>query len=321
MTVSPATFTIGANLPWLRYGGDFGANAWHPRGGLSRRTDLSEVRLQLTRLAARGVSVVRWFMLCDGRAGVRFAPDGTPLGPDEALFTDIDMAETLAAEAGVALMPVLLDFAWCSRARQVSGVQLGGRRRVLADPARRAALLERVLVPLFDRYGRSAAIRAWDLINEPEWVTRGAATWNPLRGVSWRAMRSFVREAAASVHSRTSQQVTVGSASTRWLALVRGTGLDFYQPHWYDRLERHSPLDRPVERLRLDRPAWLGEFPTRGSAHSPRRLLEAARRAGYEGALFWSVLADDNATLANATDADELDFADREDTAGDRRDA
>ena len=29
-------FQVGANLPWLQYGGDFGANAWSPRGGLAR---------------------------------------------------------------------------------------------------------------------------------------------------------------------------------------------------------------------------------------------------------------------------------------------
>ena len=27
---------VGINLPWLDYGGDFGANAWQPDGGFAR---------------------------------------------------------------------------------------------------------------------------------------------------------------------------------------------------------------------------------------------------------------------------------------------
>ena len=319
MPLSPRPFTVGANLPWLRYGGDFGANAWHPRGGLSRRADLDDLRAQLARLVSRGVSVLRWFMLCDGRAGIRFATDGTPRGPDEALFDDVDVAVGLASEAGLRLIFVLLDFHWCRPRRLVEGVQLGGRRAVLARPAWRAALLETTFKPILVRYGRHPAIQAWDLINEPEWVTRRAALWNPFRGISRDAMRSYIREAAAAVHALTDHRTTVGSAGVRWLPLVRGTGLDFYQAHWYDHLERRSPLERPVRQLGLDRPVWLGEFPTRGSVRGPGRLVEAARRAGYEGALFWSVFGADDATVANPTETEELDFAKRDDE-GDRRD-
>jgi hypothetical protein len=88
----------------------------------------------------------------------------------------------------------------------------------------------------------------------------------------------------------------VGSASTRWLALVQGLGLDFYQPHWYDRFEAVAPLATPVADLACDRPVVLGEFPTRGSRSDPEVVLTTARRAGYAGALYWSVMADDSAT-------------------------
>jgi hypothetical protein len=88
----------------------------------------------------------------------------------------------------------------------------------------------------------------------------------------------------------------VGSASARWLRLVRGLGLDLYQVHWYDRHDRRAPLATPVSALGLDRPAILGEFPTRGSAHAPEQILAIAARAGYAGALAWSALATDEAT-------------------------
>jgi hypothetical protein len=70
------SFVLGANLPWIRYGGDFGANAWSPEGGLSTRPDDRQRALTvLLRLRDLGVTRVRWFFLCDLRAGVRFRED------------------------------------------------------------------------------------------------------------------------------------------------------------------------------------------------------------------------------------------------------
>jgi len=91
-------------------------------------------------------------------------------------------------------------------------------------------------------------------------------------------------------------RVTVGSASTRYLPAVQGLGLDFYQPHWYDKFERRNPLATPVVTLGCDAPVLLGEFPTRGSQKTPATLIATARAAGYAGAMFWSVMADDSAT-------------------------
>ena len=78
-------FLIGANLPVVE-DREFGRNAWHPLGGLSRRADLARVADTLRSAAAHGVKAVRWFILCDGRAGIRFDESGAPKGPDESLF-------------------------------------------------------------------------------------------------------------------------------------------------------------------------------------------------------------------------------------------
>jgi hypothetical protein len=291
-------FLIGANLPWVRYG-DFGANAWQPRGGLALRNDLPLVEAQLVELAAHGVRALRWFLLCDGRAGVRFAPDGTPLGYDGALERDVDAALGLAGRAGLQVVFVVLDFHWCRRRRVHRRVPLGGHARVLRDDRRRAALLDRVLDPLLQRFGDAPEVLAWDLMNEPEWVTFGLGTWRPW-AVTRSQMRAYLAGGVERVHARTRHLATVGSASTRWLGLVRGLGLDVYQPHWYDALDSRAPLSHTVSGLELDRPAWLGELPTRGSRHRPRALLEAARRAGYAGAFFWSARASDRRTDAQA---------------------
>lgn len=289
-------FLIGANLPWINYGGDFGANSWRPSGGLSSIGVPPAARRALMDFRSRGVTALRWFLFCDGRAGIRFDGNGDPLGPDTCIWADVDAALDLAASVDMQLMPTLFDFHWCGRRQWVDGVPLKGRRRVIASQRARQMLLDRLLTPLFDRYGRHPRIAAWDIFNEPEWATFGLGTHHPLRSVSLRTMRSFLGEVAALAHARTIQPVTVGSASAAWLDLVRGLGLDFYQVHWYDHLERETPLGRQVAGFELDRPVLLGEFPTRGSARGTASLITTARAAGYTGAFLWSVLAEDHAS-------------------------
>jgi hypothetical protein len=108
-------------------------------------------------------------------------------------------------------------------------------------------------------------------------------------------MREFIGDMCARARTITAQPITVGSASARWLPLVSGAGLDFYQIHWYDQVERGIGF-KAVHEFNVDRPVILGEFPTRGSAHRPDALFEMADRAGYRGAFLWSLLADDEAT-------------------------
>ena len=67
-------FVVGANLPWLRYGWDFGANAWSPQGGLASRGRDARAR-RTAGLAAcarrRGPALVRalrWPRRPEGRA-------------------------------------------------------------------------------------------------------------------------------------------------------------------------------------------------------------------------------------------------------------
>ena len=292
----PPAFLHGANLPWLRYGGDFGANAWSPGGGLATHGVPPEVHDDLARLRAGGAAWLRWFVLCDGRAGIRFDGDGTPLGVDDHVRADLDVALDLAASVDLRLVLTLFDFHWFAAAREVSGVQLGGRRRVIARRTRRTALIDRVVAPIVAHVGAHPALGAWDVINEPEWATFGIGTFDPRRSIRRSVMRAFIREVAGAARAAGPAPVTVGSAHVRGLDLVRGLGLDFYQVHWYDHLEADMPLTRPVSALALDGPVVLGEFPTRGSRRDAAAILDVARAAGYAGGWFWSVRADDTAT-------------------------
>lgn len=285
-------FVEGVNLPWLRYGCDFGASAWFPRGGLASGRDRDRLRAALEASAVRRVEVVRWFVLCDGRSGLREDGDGTPSGLDGSVLADFGAALDELARAGMKMLPALIDFHWGLPARHVRGVQTGGRLEVLRDARRREALIQRVLRPLLSAFGHEPTIAAWDLFNEPEWLTLGVGRWDPRGAVDAADIRALVRDVATLAHEVTGHPVTVGSASPAWLWLVRGLDLDFYAPHWYASAGPPWPLERPLSALTPDRPVVLGEFAGASEA-AVARTTSLARQAGYAGALAWRLDPDD----------------------------
>jgi len=294
--VTEAGFVVGANLPWWSYGGDFGANVWAPEGGLAHLASLQALEDVFKGLAADGMRWVRWFLLCDGRAGIEWDPDGEPLGLDRFVLPDLAAALDLAERHGLKLVLTIFDFPWFGSGREAGGVQLGGRSKTVADDGQRERLLDTVVEPILSQYGRSGAVSAWDIVNEPEWATRAFGGRASRGAIVAEEMRAFIGQVVERIHGRTIHQATVGLASAKGLPLVRDLGLDLYQIHWYDLLEADSPLDRPVSALELDRPVLLGEFPTRGSARSAASILETAQASGYAGALAWSVRTSDPAS-------------------------
>lgn len=282
----PDTFIVGANLPWLTYGLDFGANAWQPDGGIARPENLARLDVAFRQLANANIRHIRWFLLCDGRAGIECDQQGRPVGPDGCLFRDLDAALEIARRHGLQVMFVLLDFHWCANASDLRGVQMGGRSNLLASRGGRSALLETVIGPLMERYGREPSIFAWDIFNEPEWI----------RTLTRDELRGFLVDAIALARSCARQPITIGSAGLRWRRRYDDLDLDFHQVHWYDTLKRQPPLTTPVDQLGYDRPVVLGEFPTKGSSLPPDRIIEMARAAGYSGAFYWSLLAGDDAS-------------------------
>jgi hypothetical protein len=289
---NPDRFVVGVNLPWIGYGTDVGASLWFPNGGLSRQVDaLDRLDQTLSAIARDGMSAVRVFLLCDARSGVRFDREGHPLGIDDAVLPDVDALLSAARRHHIGLVPVLLDFHLCDAPTIVNGVQLGGHSQLITCRDARTAFIDRVLQPIVERCANDDAVIAWDVINEPEWCLRGSPLLTET-AVSFDDLQRFLGEAVASVkRSAGHQPVTIGCAGTWRLDLVTPLGLDFYQVHWYDRFG-WSALSRPVTELGLgDRPVILGEFGGRGGRIT--EVLEAAKRAGYEGALIWSALADD----------------------------
>lgn len=122
-------------------------------------------------------------------------------------------------------------------------------------------------------------------------------------------MRELIGALVARARGLVAQPITVGLARAKWVSLVEGLDVDFYQAHWYDHVEA-GRLPRPVADLGLDRPIVLGEFPTAGSAYTADALVAHAAAAGYAGTWPWSILAEDGATdraaVGRALDAERL---------------
>jgi hypothetical protein len=286
-------FVQGVNLPWLSYGNDFGSSAWHPDGGTARPEQRQRLHTLFQELKRQGFTSLRWFMLCDGRSGIRWDAQGMPVGLDDHVFADIDAALEVARAHDLGVIFVLFDFHWFGTTDLVRGVQLRGRLDAVANRRKRRALFHRVIVPILTRYGRTPSIWAWDIVNEPEWATCALGGHNPAVSLMPWQMRRFLKHVTKLVHRHTNQMATVGLASAHGLPLVRGIGLDFYQIHWYDRVEETAPLDRHVRVFQSDRSLILGEFPTRGSARSHEEIVVTARKNGYRGAFAWSAQGGD----------------------------
>jgi len=305
-------FLLGANYPWKSYGGDFGGNAW---GTYGVHTKPDEYNAQFQQIADGGLQVVRWFVFTDGRAGVIFDNSGTPSGLDENVLVDLDAAITIARGRGLYLVPVLFDFHWMNWGKQVDGVQVGGRSDTIKDPIKRAALVDKVVIPLLEAYADEPTVLAWEIMNEPEWSISDLPDGSPNPETDAVPLKDFYALSVAiadAVRSKTSAYVTLGSASLKWVKVwtpqfaaahdLTPLTLDFYQAHYYSWMDgqgfdahpdygtlKFSPFEQSYAELGLDRPLVIGELVISDSAAT---RLDALVTNGYAGAWPWSLNAD-----------------------------
>jgi len=285
-------YLLGVNYPWRAYGHDFGQTAWG-HDGVSAGASRAQVDTNFSDLQSHGVHVVRWFLLGDCRAAPEFDANGYATGFDEYVYQDLDAALAIAQKHNIYLVLVLLDYKVAKKAETVNGVQLGGRSRVISDPATRQAFLDNAVRPLLQRYGGDPVILAWEVMNEPEGamaIPGGAWVEEPVNPA---VMQSFVTSVVNCIHAYSSQPVTVGSVSRCSLPYWTACRLDFYQYHYYDYMESTCPLDYRYADLGLDKPCIVGEFPTANTSHTITQYLDTIWRNGYAGALAWSFGAGD----------------------------
>jgi hypothetical protein len=298
-----AGWLLGANLPWIICGGDFGGNKWGSYGigspnppPLPPHSPLSRDVLRPTFQAMQGagVSVARWFLFFDGRAGILYdLVSGTPTGLDGAVFVDIDEAVAIAKSYSIKIIFVLISFEWMFN--KLPNDITGGRSEILRDPAKRDALISNVFVPVFERYADNDSVLAYDIANEPEWGLTDAdlpapgqikdRTFDPVPLDQFTLFATKV--AAAAQQSALGQYVTLGSARAKWVGNWRNVGLDFYQFHYYPGTEGDRKLVEVLPDLPpgLNRPIWLGEFPANVAVDPDfmQKTLEAAYNAGSQG--------------------------------------
>ena len=284
----------GINYPWTifqdrpNYGCDFGRNRWNSHSGVTAHLD--DVRADCRAMANAGYDVARWFVFTDGRGGVEWSSSGELIGIDARFDEDMRAALDIAAEAGIKLCLVLVDFAW------------------LDHPARRialesAAFADRVLDPFLDRFGNDPGIHSFDVINEPDWVTHELAT-DPRRAAwSLDQLRTFVSDLSNRIRRSSAALITLGGGQVKFAREWDDPiyGLDFVQVHSYPDVRYQdrdaSVFDLSAAELGVSKPLLIGECPTNPRLHPPGHLspaytladyLQRARDGGYLGAWPWS---------------------------------
>jgi hypothetical protein len=310
---------VGVNYPWRDYGWDFGGPPSWRRGKAEPRW-LGEIDDHLRRFDALGITVVRWFVLADGLtygigcdvprrdpgAASGWAFDPPALGADvlhwfEELLRRFERANQYARQP-LQLLPVLIDFHFCMSCAPTKepGWMKRGRAGALRDPGKRRLFLDATLAPLLDVSRIHAdCIYAWELINEPDWITSG---WHPdgktSHPVDEPSMRAFLDDGIRRIREA-GMQSTVGFGA---LETLRRSGIraDINQFHHYPggtrRLEPHA-FDPGY-------PAVIGEFATASDDVWPELVgnqtlfdrLQFAEGQGYPLAIPWSFLATDRHT-------------------------
>jgi hypothetical protein len=324
---------VGVNYPWFSYGWDFGPAPPGWRSGEDPAWT-AHIGQHLEHLAAIGISVVRWFILGDGLSygtgpeapklddaasgdgtGWKFDPPALAQGFQDhfaALLRSFAAQNT--GPQPVRLLPVLADYQFCNPgvwpvAQEDPGQDQGTPDqgwvkcgRAEAVTTNRRQFIEQVLLPLLRlSAGYRDAIYAWDVVNEPEWVTNG---WHPDRRsdhpVNASDMRAFIEDSTSAIRNA-GFQATVGFGM---IETISQTGLyaDINQFHHY------SDGSRSLERNPFDprHPGVIGEFATSTAEDTwpelrPRsqRVLErlkVAEAQGYALALPWSFQAADRHT-------------------------
>jgi hypothetical protein len=309
---------VGVNYPWFDYGWDFGLGPPPWRGERTTPRWFDYVDEHLDRLRDLGISVVRWFILADGltygTGDDAPRPDGgfDPPALDAAFIAHFDellqrFARTATADAPpLQLLPVLIDFHFCQESVPVDAAWIKqGRADAIRDPVKRSRFLTAALDPLLQVSAVHAdVIFAWELINEPDWITKG---WHfsPFGDspIPEEAMKEFLDEGKQRIRAA-GFKPTVGFGSVDTLR-QSGVTAEINQFHYYP--DGRATLE--PHRFDPQFPGILGEFATASTDRWPdlapdaqavadRLQLTAGR--GYPLALPWSFLATDRHTAWTA---------------------
>jgi hypothetical protein len=242
-------------------------------------------------MRAAGISVVRWFLFCDGRSGIRYE-SGIPAGVDDYLYKDVETALGIATQLGMRVCFSLFDFAWLQTpVSAVSNAEFPGRV-ALQFAGGREALLHRVLIPLFRKFRAHPGLFAWEVVNEPEWAIHEFQPF-PSASLSLANGRSFFAEVAQAIREEANVPATLGCARLQWVRTWSEIGLDYLQAHYYPEQERDQKLSLQQQLAALAPFApqlFVGELPANDPAtpgYSLVSALNTCRDAGIAGVGIW----------------------------------
>lgn len=310
---------IGVNYPWFDYGWDFGDAPPGWRKGPDPNW-LKSLDGDLQYFSELKIRVVRWFIFCDGLAYGRGKQAPQEKSPGQWRFDPPDLSENFQvhfqelmdcfsdankkSSSPIQLLPVLIDFHLCKTGSTAIGKNKdwikGGRSDIVTDTARRKKFFEGALEPLLDiAKPRPSLIFAWDIFNEPEWVTTG---WDPSGAqglpVPAQKMREFLELAMERVRSA-GFKATIGFNRVE---TIKSTKLfaDFNQFH-------HYPVckDKKLEPNAFDKrwPGFIGEFasslhfwnrwPDLSEKQTVYDRLKHVESKGYPWALPWAYRSHD----------------------------
>jgi hypothetical protein len=261
-------FALGANLPWLERGCDFGCG--RTKGVRANVDRLDTIFRDMSR---RGVRVVRWELFPNDAWQVQRSADGTPTGLHPAVRFDFDQAVTLAARNDVFLLPVVLPdpdrvpLTWFTDAAQ-------------------SAALGAALRPLFARYRNHPHVLGWEVVTGAERLEdAGLATRDQLRRHA-QAVVLPLRIAAPS------KVIVIGPGDITRIDSWTGLGADLYDPQHTSNLTGDAcATGRAAADVRVaegaDAPIMIGGFDAASNGIAAT-ALGAYVRQGYAGALAWS---------------------------------
>ena len=309
------------NYPWstdgetVFYGFDFGRNVWGSHLGVTTRREA--VARDFDEMARLGFVVARWFVFCDGRAGIVYDDRNLPAGLDEQFFNDVDAALEIARGANMQVVFVLFDHHWLFRgihhamADPITGDMLDarlpeGRVRELLSQEGHDALFEHAIAPFVRRYGHEGVrsdlkdcIFAFEFMNEPDFIIdewERDRSPRVRRAVPFAAFTVAVARFSKLVHAYTPALVTLAAAraDNLWAWDDDAMGLDVLQLHAYpDSLYRGDvdPFVTPASALDVSRDVILGEF---RSVAPLDQSIEQVLAGGYAGAWPWSFSGTDS---------------------------
>lgn len=324
-----ALIKVGINYPWKNYGWDFGNSP----PGWSRTNWKSEVEKDVKELKSLGVFAVRWFLLGGGLVyGIgkgKHAPhkdldpkrkgqwrfDDPPelkkysgIGDYSQIKEDFKWVLGVIKKYNMKIVPSLIDYKWClpGKPTKVAGFVKFGRSDIINDSSKRKKFFDRVLKSLLDiSKNYKDVIYAWELINEPEWITQGDPNGKPVnKTVKMINMKAFVKEGVGRINAAKFKS-TVGLVKADTFKRSSwdyfNLGITLHQFHYYPKTET-----LPVHTFSKNYPCFIGEFamsqqksyhwPELKNDQSVYARLKLVEKKKYPCAFPWSMKANDKAS-------------------------